>query len=104
MVELNYKEFEYDKITIMTDLIDLKPGYRDNLIDIINAYFSHNDLSPHIAKLSKKGMVSFDALDRIVDNVIHNCLALMLMCDGATVSLFIMDNEIKITEIIKDFY
>lgn len=104
MIEFNYKEFEYDETTIISDLIDLKVGYRDNLIDIINTHFSNNDLFPYITKLSEKGEVSFDILDRIVDNVIHNCLALMFMCDGATVSLFIMDNDIKITEIIKDFY
>lgn len=104
MVEFNYKEFEYHETTIISDLIDLKVGYRNNLIDIINAHFSDNDLFPHIAKLSEKGMVSFDVLDRIVDNVIHNCLALMFMRDDVTVSLFIMDNDIKITEIIKDFY
>lgn len=104
MIEFNYKEFEYNGTTILSDLIDLKVGYRDNLIDIINAHFSNNDLFPHIAKLSEKAALSFDILDRIVDNVIHKCLALMFMCDGATVSLFIMDDEIKITEIIKDFY
>lgn len=104
MTEMHYKEFKYDAITLMSDLIDLKFDYRDNIIDIIDAHFSNYDLYPHITKLSEKGVVSFDILDRIVDDIMHKCLALMFMRDGATVSLFIMDDEIKITEIIKDFY
>lgn len=39
MVEFNYKEFEYHETTIISDLIDLKVGYRDNLIDIIKDFY-----------------------------------------------------------------